>query len=147
MFPSDQEKSSGFNKLPKPAVSGQDLYFDIEGLDKILNPEEDLQDAPIENEYDDEYQDDKNINIFTTVKKKKINGKESFVVKFIDLPDDDILKKTRLKSITQELIDVNTQQYSYNLLKPSLLLNIFLNAEFLTLGLISTLPSKITSTA
>ncbi|MDC0054427.1 TM0106 family RecB-like putative nuclease [Candidatus Pelagibacter sp.] len=30
----------GFNKLPKPAVSGQDLYFDIEGLDKILNPEE-----------------------------------------------------------------------------------------------------------
>ena len=52
-----------------------------------------LKDDPIENEYDDEYQDDKNINIFTSVKKKKINGKESFVVKFIDLPDDDFLLK------------------------------------------------------
>ena len=30
----------GFNKLPKPDASGQDLFFDIEGLDKILNPEE-----------------------------------------------------------------------------------------------------------
>jgi uncharacterized protein len=30
----------GFNRLPKPAASGQDLFFDIEGLDKILNPEE-----------------------------------------------------------------------------------------------------------
>ena len=49
----------------------------------------DLKDDPVENEYDDEYQDDKNINIFATVKKKKINGKDSFVVKFNDLPDDD----------------------------------------------------------
>ncbi len=30
----------GFNKLPKPDSNGQDLFFDIEGLDKILNPEE-----------------------------------------------------------------------------------------------------------
>ena len=26
--------------MPKPDASGQDLFFDIEGLDKILNPEE-----------------------------------------------------------------------------------------------------------
>ena len=30
----------GFNKLRKPESIGQDLFFDIEGLDKILNPEE-----------------------------------------------------------------------------------------------------------
>jgi uncharacterized protein len=30
----------GFNRLPKPESNGQDLFFDIEGLDKILNPEE-----------------------------------------------------------------------------------------------------------
>ena len=31
----------GFNKMPKDSVN--DLYFDIEGLDKILNPEENSQ--------------------------------------------------------------------------------------------------------
>jgi|ETNmetMinimDraft_20_1059909.scaffolds.fasta_scaffold04374_3 uncharacterized protein len=30
----------GFNKLPKSSANEQDLFFDIEGLDKILNPEE-----------------------------------------------------------------------------------------------------------
>ena len=78
----------------------------------------DLQDAPIENEYDDEYQDDKNINIFTSVKKKKINGKESFVVKFIDLPDDDILKKKEdegkkiyLKIYIYDVTDLESDKY------------------------------------
>ena len=32
----------GFNKMPEP--SKHDLFFDIEGLDKILNPEESNQD-------------------------------------------------------------------------------------------------------
>ena len=38
ILPSTRER--GFNKLPKPDPNGQDLFFDIEGLDKILNPEE-----------------------------------------------------------------------------------------------------------
>ena len=37
-MPSTRER--GFNKLPKPDLNGQDLFFDIEGLDKVLNPEE-----------------------------------------------------------------------------------------------------------
>ena len=36
------EAERGFNKMPKP--SAHDLFFDIEGLDKILNPEESDQD-------------------------------------------------------------------------------------------------------
>ena len=36
------EAERGFNKMPKP--SEHDLFFDIEGLDKILNPEESDQD-------------------------------------------------------------------------------------------------------
>ena len=36
------EPSRGFNKLPKP--NSHDLFFDIEGLDKILNSEETEQD-------------------------------------------------------------------------------------------------------
>ncbi len=70
----------------------------------------DLQDAPIENEYDDEYQDDKNINIFTSAKKKKINGKESFVVKFIDLPDDDFLIKKEDEMIVIDDIFYNSSK-------------------------------------
>ena len=78
----------------------------------------DLKDDPVENEYDDEYQDDKNINIFTTVKKKKINGKESFVVKFNDLPDDDFLqkkedegKKIYLKIYIYDVTDLKSDKY------------------------------------
>ena len=37
-------KDRGFNKLPEPEPEGQDLFFDIEGLDKILNPEEQSDD-------------------------------------------------------------------------------------------------------
>ena len=36
------EAERGFNKMPK--ASEHDLFFDIEGLDKILNPEESDQD-------------------------------------------------------------------------------------------------------
>ena len=39
--PDRTDTSSGFNKLPKHSIN--DLYFDIEGLDKILNPEENSQ--------------------------------------------------------------------------------------------------------
>ena len=53
----------------------------------------DLQDAPIENEYDDEYQDNKKIYISTSIKKKKINGKDSFVVKLNNLPDNNMIEK------------------------------------------------------
>ena len=35
------KEGRGFNKLPKHSIN--DLYFDIEGLDKILNPEENSQ--------------------------------------------------------------------------------------------------------
>ena len=44
ILPSTRER--GFNKLPKPDLNGQDLFFDIEGLDKILNPEETSNDKP-----------------------------------------------------------------------------------------------------
>ena len=36
------EPSRGFNKMPK--ANSHDLFFDIEGLDKILNSEETEQD-------------------------------------------------------------------------------------------------------
>ena len=35
------KEGRGFNKMPKDSIN--DLYFDIEGLDKILNPEENSQ--------------------------------------------------------------------------------------------------------
>jgi len=38
IFP--QKEGRGFNKLPKKSATENDLFFDIEGLDKILNPEE-----------------------------------------------------------------------------------------------------------
>ena len=49
----------------------------------------DLQDEPEydENDYGSDYQD--KIYISTSVSKKKISGKESFVVKLNDLPSDE----------------------------------------------------------
>ena len=50
-----------------------------------------LQDDPVEDE--NEYQDNEKIYISTNIKKKKINGKDSFVVKLNNLPDNNMIEK------------------------------------------------------
>ncbi len=78
----------------------------------------DLQETPIENEYEDEYQSDEKIYISTNVKKKKINGKDSFVVKLTNLPDheflqkkDDLGEKIYLKIYIYDVTDLESDKY------------------------------------
>ncbi len=90
--------------------------FNLERIEEIKKM--DLQDAPEydEDDYSSDYQD--KIYVSTSVSKKKISGKESFVVKLNNLPTDEEIenhtvggKKIYLKIYVYDVTDLDEDKY------------------------------------
>ena len=90
--------------------------FNLERIEEIKKM--DLQDAPEydEDDYNSDYQD--KIYVSTSVSKKKIAGKESFVVKLNNLPTDEEIenhtvggKKIYLKIYVYDVTDLDEDKY------------------------------------
>ncbi len=109
----------GLNKAEvKQAIDDWCKSFFLEYPDFTYERIEEIQEMELEDE--PEYTEDENSKIFisTQVNKKKVNGKESFVVKFKSFPDDYELekilekgKKIFLKIYVYDVTDLNSDKY------------------------------------